>query len=343
MPANKGIWVLAEQREGELQEVSLELMGEGRKISDELGEELCAVVLGNNIEGLAAPLAQHSADKIYLIDSPWLASYSGEPYADVLSNLIRDKAPRAVLCGATSIGGDLAPRLAARLKTGLVSNCVALKLGDDGLLLQTKPTYGGKVHSTIICPNARPQIATVGPGILKIKSVNIPEKAEIIKVVPRFSSQRQRTKTAGVIKADPKTIDLSEAEIIVAGGRGVGSAENFKIIEELADVLGGCVAGSRMAVDAGWVPSDKLVGQTGVTVTPRLYVACGISGALHHTLGMKDSRTIVAINTDGNAPIFKLADLGIIGNLLDVVPTIVEQLRELSRQSEHSSMHQAGT
>lgn len=343
MPANKGIWVLAEQREGELQEISLELMGEGRKISDELGEELCAVVLGNNIEGLAAPLAQHGADKIYLIDSPWLASYSGEPYADVLSNLIRDKAPRAVLCGATSIGGDLAPRLAARLKTGLVSNCVALKLGDDGLLLQTKPTYGGKVHSTIICPNARPQIATVGPGILKIKSVNIPEKAEIIKVAPRFSSQRQRTKTAGVIKADPKTIDLSEAEIIVAGGRGVGSAENFKIIEELADVLGGCVAGSRMAVDAGWVPSDKLVGQTGVTVTPRLYVACGISGALHHTLGMKDSRTIVAINTDGNAPIFKLADLGIIGNLLDVVPTIVEQLRELSRQSEHSSMHQAGT
>lgn len=322
---------MAEQKGGVLPEASLELVSEGRRLADKLGQELCAVVMGSEISALGVQLARHGADKVYVLDSPSLARYCGELFAQAASELIRDRRPEVLLLSTTPVGEDLAPRLAASLRTGLASDCVALSLNQDGLLLLTKPTHGGRVHSTIICPSARPQIATVRPGETKVKSPE-PRKGEIITLSPRLHQDRTGTRVVGFIEADPKTLSLEEAEIIVSGGRGMGSAQNFRLLEELADALGGSVAGSRMAVDAGWVPADRLVGQTGKMVAPELYIACGISGAPHHALGMKGSRAIVAINKDRYAPIFKLADIGIVGDVVEVVPAITHQLRQMKHR-----------
>ena len=329
---DKGIWILAEQREGELQEVSLELVCVGRKIADELGEQVFIVIAGSNIAGLADSVTGYGADKVYLLDSPLLAVYCGELYTEVLSDFIREQNPKIVLGAATPTGKDLAPRLAARLKTGLVSDCVTLGAGEDGLLVGTKPTYGGKVYSTIICPTAKPQMATIRPGVIEIKRQDT-KKVERILTIPQFNEKKSRTRLAGFVKADPKTISIDEAEVVVAGGRGMGSAENFRLLEELADTLGGSVAASLVPVDEGWVDRKKLVGQTGLTVSPKLYVACGISGAIHHILGMKDSRVIIAINKDSNAPIFKVADMGIVGDISKVLPVITHKLRELWKKT----------
>ena len=327
MRSERGVWALAEQREGELQEVSLEVMEMAGRIAEELEEELCAVVTGQDIGELGEQLAHYGINKVYILDSPLLATYDGELYTEALSKLIIDRSPWIFLCSATSKSRDLAPRLAARLGTGLVSDCVALDLDENGLLLQTKLICSDRVQSTVVCPIRRPQMATLRLGFIEAKS-SAPRKAEgveVIKVSPQLSVERHY-RPAGFIKADPKTMNITEAEIVVAGGRGVRSAENWLLLKELADVLGGCLAGSRMAVDAGWVASDRQVGQTGKIVTPKLYIACGISGALHHTLGMKGSKTIVAINKDPNAPIFKLADIGIVGDLTEVIPAIINQL-----------------
>ncbi len=332
MSADKEIWVLAEYDEGGLSDVSLELLSEGRRFADKLGDELSAVLVGHDNPALVNRLSDHGADRVYLVDSPLLEN-SVELQAQALSSLIREQKPRILLCGSTSFGRDIAARLAAALKTGLASNCTALDLSEDGLLLQTKSVYRDKASATLICPTALPQIATVVPGVMDIKRAKIAKQAEVIRVDPRLDSSVPCAKVVRFAKGDPKTMSLEEAPIIVSGGRGVGSRENFQLLEKLAGVLGGVVAGSRMAVDEGYISSTKQVGQTGKTVTPKLYIACGISGSVYHTMGMKDSKTIVVINKDRNAPMFNMADLGIVGDLLEIVPAITNEIMVMSEAS----------
>jgi len=326
MSSYKDVLVIAEQSAGELHDLSLELLVEGRRVAEELNSELCAVVLGGDVVHLVQPLAENGADKIYAIEDPLLQSYSGEYYTDALSDLIREVAPKIVLCGATYTGSDLAPRIAAKLKIGLVTNCMNIKLTQNDLLL-TKPTHGNRVHTTFSCSSSS-QMATLNEGTSRFTSLDKAGKAVVINIASSLDPSKRKVKITDVIQADRETMNLDEADVIVAGGKGVGGADNFKLLDELAEALGGCVAGTRMAVDAGWISSGRLVGQTGSIIRPKLYIACGISGALHHTLGMKDSKKIVAINTDANAPIFRIADVGIVGNLLDILPKMVDQLKE---------------
>jgi len=327
MPADKGVWVFIELKEGEIRDVSLELLSEGRKIAGKPGEGVCAVVVGGKIQKQQTDrLAHYGADRIYLVENP--LDYSAELYTEILVSLIRDQKPRIVLCGATATGKDLAPRVAARLKAGLGSDCTSLDLTEEGVLLQTKPAYGGRLSVEFALPETSPQIVTVRPGVMEMEKPNTSLKAEIMPVAPQIGSVEPRSRVVDFIRADPKTISLSEADIIVAGGGGAGDRENFRLIEELAEVLGGTVGASRVPVDEGWVPFDKQVGQTGKTVEPSLYIACGISGTIYHTMGMKDSKAIVAINKDRSAPIFKLADMGIVGDLMEIVPAIITLLRE---------------
>ncbi|MCL5959171.1 MAG: electron transfer flavoprotein subunit alpha/FixB family protein, partial [Chloroflexi bacterium] len=308
MSTASGIWVLAEQRNGELQEVSLELVGEARKLADELKEELWAVLLGSSVENLTPPLAHYGADKVLVAEHPLLENYTTEAFTSALTGLITQYQPSTVIIGATSVGRDLAPRVATRLKTGLVTECTILKAGEKGALLMTKPTHGGKVYTTFTCNSARPQMATVRPGVLGLGKANTSRKAAIVRAEVGEDLGEIRTKVTGFGKADPKTVDLTEAEIIVAGGRGVGSLEKYRLIEELAELLGGSVGGSRVARDAGWVPFERQIGQTGRTVAPNLILTAGISGATQFANGMKDSKAIIVINKDRNAPIFKIAD-----------------------------------
>lgn len=321
---------MAEQRQGELQEISLELVCCGREIADKLSEELCAVLFGKDTAGIPAALSHYGADKVYVINDSPLKGYPAEAYTEALSTLITEQTPRIVLCGATSFGKDLASRLAARLKTGLASDCTALEVNDDGLLLQVRPIYGGQLEATVISSVAKPQIATVRPGIVDVKPSKIERRAEIISVEPQPATTSSRI--VGFVKADPRTVSLDEAEIIVAGGGGIGSNEDFELLDELAELLGGCVGASRVPVDKGWVPLEKQIGQTGMTVAPKLYIACGISGSIYHTMGMKDSKVIVAIDKDRNVPIFKLADMGIVGDCREMLRAIIYQLREALEQ-----------
>ena len=330
MSADKGVWVFIELQEGEIRDVSLELLSEGRKIADRTGEEVCAVVVGSDIQEQTERLAHYGAGRVYVFETPLCQSYSAERYTQILVTLIREQKPKIVLFGATAIGKDLAPRVAARLKTGLGSDCSSLDLTEEGLLLQSKLAYGGRVSAVITCPWTSPQIVTVRPDVMEMGKPDTSLKAEVIRVTPQVSGVEPRSRVVDFIRADPKTISLSEADIIVAGGGGVGSRETFRLIEELAEVLGGTVGASRLPVDEGWVPFDKQIGQTGKTVEPSLYIACGISGTIYHTMGMKDSKAIVAINKDRNAPIFKLADMGIVADLREVVPAIISLLRERS-------------
>lgn len=332
MPSEGAIWVIAEQRGGKLQDVSLELISEGCRLADKLKVQLDAIIIGSNIKELAPPLVQRGADKVWLLDNPSLANYCPEFYTDALVELIKANQPSLVLFGHSSIGRDLAPRIAARQRTGLVTGCTSITV-EKGGLVYSKPSYGEKASSNVICPKARPQVVTVKPGVLDIASPNPKRTAEIVQVTPQFSGE-PKIKVVDFIKADPKTVSLTEAEVIIAGGGGVGGANNWHVIEELADALESSVAASRVAVDAGWVKSERQVGQTGKTVNPRLYVACGISGAIQHTMGMKDSKLIIAINKDRNAPIFKLADVKVIGDLLEIVPAITAKIREIRKSRE---------
>ncbi len=333
----KGVWVLAEHKQGQLADISLQMVSGGRQLADMLNEDVCAIVAGNENRELADTLASYGTDKVYFLDSPQLLSYSAELYVDVLSRLIEDQCAGVFLCGATLAGRDLAPRLAARLKTGLVTDCVALTVEAGGSLVPTKATCGGKVYTRVSYLTSRPHLVTVRPDVFEIKKSSNVKKPGIISITPRLNGKEPRVKTAGFIKGDPKTIGIEEAEMIVAGGRGMGSADNFPVLEELAEVLGASVAASLQAVDAGWVSSARQVGQTGKIVAPRLYIACGISGASYHTLGMKDSETVVAINTDRHAPIFKMADVGIVGDVLEVVPAITNKLKAIAGEGSRVS------
>lgn len=326
----KNIWIFAEQRNNKVEPVVYELLGEGAKLAAKLGQKLGVVFLGSDVKGEAKELIAHGADLVYLVEAPALLNFQEDPYAKILVSLIKEEKPNIILIGATMIGRSIAPKVATQVETGLTADCTGLEIDPDKkLLLQTRPAFGGNIMATIICPNHRPQMATVRHKVMK-KAVKEPaHQGEII--IKKFDAgfMDSRTKIIRFVEETTKTVNLAEADIIVSGGRGLGAPENFKLIEELAKVLGGAVGASRAAVDAGWIPYSHQVGQTGRTVCPKLYIACGISGAIQHLVGMQSSDVIVAINKDPSAPIFKVASYGIEGDLFEVVPELTKEFKKV--------------
>lgn len=326
----KGVWVFAEQRGGDLKRVATQLLGGGRALADALGQELAAMLLGQDIKGLAEELVKSGADKVYMADDAKLKNYQTDAYASVICNMIKQFKPNIVIYGATHIGRDLAPRIAQRLDLGLTADCTELTIdAEEKILLQTRPAFGGNIMATIITPRTRPQMATVRPGIMKELDKDDNRKGEIIEVSVKLSDEEIKTKILEIVKEAKKRVNLEEAKIIVSGGRGVGGKDGFKVIRELSEVLGGEVGGSRVAVEKGWIEQDHQVGQTGKTVRPMLYIACGISGSIQHRAGMQNSEIIVAINKDPEATIFKIAHYGIVGDLHEVVPLLIEEFKKI--------------
>lgn len=328
-----GVWVFAEQREGQLQKVSLELLGEGRKIADKLGSKLTALLIGNKVQNLVEDLSRHGADEVLVVDAPELEHYTTDGYTKAICELANAKKPNIIFIGATFIGRDLGPRVAARLETGLTADCTSLDVDvESGDLLATRPAFGGNLMATIVCPDHRPQMATVRPGVFEKLPLE-ENDATVENVEIKFNSNDIRTKIVEIIKEHKDIVDISEANVLVAGGRGIGSEENFKMLKELAEVMNGSIAASRAAVEKGWVDKDYQVGQTGKTVRPNIYVACGISGAIQHAAGMQDSDMIIAINKDANAPIMKIADYAIVGDVNKVVPEFIAQLKAMKEEA----------
>lgn len=328
----KGIWVFAEMKDGNIRKVTFELLSQGRQMAQKLAEELVAVVLGSGVEGVTGRLAEY-ADKVFWVDDPALGQYTTDAYATIITNLLKEHQPSVFLCGATIIGKDLSPRVAARLQTGLASDCTGLTIGDDGLLVAKRPVYAGKAFVEVVCPVSRPQMASVRPNVIEILPPNAGKKGTVHKVEAKVDPLSLRTAVIEVVKAAGAKVDLTEAEIIVSGGRGMKSAENFKVLEELAEVLHATVGASRAAVDSGWREHSDQVGQTGKVVTPNLYIACGISGAIQHLAGMGSSKVIVAINKDPEAPIFQKADYGIAEDLFKVIPILTAEFKKLLAES----------
>ena len=327
----KGVWVFAEQREGQLQKVSLELLGEGRRAADKLGVKLTALLLGSNIEGLADTLAKHGADEVLVADDARLEHYTTEGYTKVICDLANERKPGILFVGATFIGRDLGPRIAARLSTGLTADCTSIDVEvETGDLLATRPAFGGNLMATIACPDNRPQMATVRPGVFATVTSD-GANTKIEKVEVKLADSDIRTKVLEILKSKKEIIDIAEADFIVSGGRGVGSKENFALLQDLADALGGTVAGSRAAVENGWIEPGYQVGQTGKTVRPQIYIACGISGAIQHVAGMQDAEMIIAVNRDADAPIMKIADYGIVGDVVKVVPELINQVKDFKK------------
>lgn len=323
----KGVWVFAEQRDGMVAPVAYELLGVGRRLADELKTELSAVLFGST-EDQAKELIKWGADKVYHCNDPMFKEFNDEPYSQLLANLIKTHKPEIVLAGATPIGRSFIPRVAARVRTGLTADCTALEIDkDSGNLLQIRPAFGGNIMATILCPNHRPQMATVRPRVMKRGEYNSDRKGEIIPVSADNITSRTRVLET-VKEVSECMVNLQEADVIVAGGRGLGKPEGFKMLAELAEVLGGAVGASRAAVDAGWIPYSHQVGQTGKTVCPKIYIACGISGAVQHLVGMQSSDIIIAINKNPEAPIFNVATYGIVGDVYEVVPLLIKKLKE---------------
>ncbi len=346
----KHIWVFAEQRQGKLMNVSLELIGEGHKLAREIGNDtkIYALLVGSEVKNLVKECYEYGADGVYLIDDPLLKSYTTDGYTKVITDAINEHMPEIVLYGATHIGRDLAPRVAARLNTGLTADCTRLdvktatykayadkyttldtsSLDEDSAetrLLQTRPAFGGNLMATIICPNTRPQMSTVRPGVMQKRQRNEGAGGELIEIKPKLEQNDIRTQVIAIIKSAKEHVSLTEAEVICSGGRGLGNAAGFELIGRLADKLGGTVGASRAAVDAGWIDHSHQVGQTGTSVKPKIYFACGISGAIQHLAGMQNSDIIIAINKNPDAPIFEVADYGIIGDLYKVIPQLIEE------------------
>ncbi len=330
MLSNKEVWILSEQKEGELEDITLELAVVGHRIADKSNNSLAAIVFGENGPKLIDRLAGYGVDKIIAINDTNLKGYTTEVYSDALADIIKVHSPEAVLCGATLFGSDIASGLAARLETGLIPDCYYLDVDGSGLLLGNASIYGGKIQATFLCPEGRPQIVTLKPESTNIKVPKAGRGIEVVSIETQYPANLRQTMVSGYIKVDLDTIRLDQAEIIVAGGRGIGSSEGFRTLEELAELLGGRVGASLVAVDNGWVSSDKQVGQTGTIVRPRLYLAVGISGSIYHMMGMKESRVIVAINRDRNAPIFKLADMGIVGGWEEIIKSVIKLLKQES-------------
>jgi electron transfer flavoprotein alpha subunit len=330
LSAYKGVWVFAEQRNEKLMGTAFELLGEGRKLADKLEVELSAVLLGSGVENLSDELIHYGADRVILADHPELKMYTTDGYTKVIVDLVNSKKPEIILIGATNIGRDLGPRIAARLDTGLTADCTKLEIDEEQkILLQTRPAFGGNIMATIITPNHRPQMATVRPGVMKKLQPDTYRKGIVEKVAVQLEPKDIRTVVKEVVKSAKQAVNLVDAEVIVSGGRGLGNPDGFKLIEELAKELGGVVGSSRAAVDSGWISQDHQVGQTGKTVRPRIYIACGISGAIQHLAGMQSSDCIVAINKNPDAPIFDVADFGIVGDLYKVVPMMIEEVKKL--------------
>lgn len=326
---SKNVYVFAEQRDGVIQKVAYELIGKARELADALGQEVVAVVLGDGIQAAAAELFKFGADQVIAVDAPVLGEYSTEPYAKAMNAIIKAKEPEIVIYGATAIGRDLAPRVSARVHTGLTADCTKLEIDPETKLLNmTRPAFGGNIMATILCADHRPQMATVRPGVMQALE-SCDKVGEVEKFAVEFTPADMNVEICEVVKTDKKTVDITEAKILVSGGRGLGSAEGFAQLKDLADVLGGEVAASRAAVDSGWIEKDRQVGQTGKTVRPDLYVACGISGAIQHAAGMEESEFIVAINKEESAPIFGICDLGIVGDLNKIVPKLTEALKKV--------------
>ncbi|WP_313183087.1 FAD-binding protein [Lacrimispora sp.] len=323
----RDVWVFAEQREGALMPVVKELLGEGRKLADEIGCSLCSVLCGNHVEGLVDELFEYGADKVYLADHKELESYRTDAYTAVIHDAIKSYKPEIVLLGATHIGRDLGPCLAVRCNTGLTADCTKLEIDEeDKKIKQTRPAFGGNLMATIVCPNHRPQMSTVRPGVMEKAERQEGRKGQVIPVSVSFEKDDIRTRILEVVKQAGEAVSLTDAEIIVSGGMGLGGAEGFELLKKLADKLGGVVAASRAAVDAGWIDHSYQVGQTGTTVRPKLYFACGISGAIQHVAGMQNSEQIIAINKNPAAPIFEVADYGIVGDYNQVIPALIEAL-----------------
>lgn len=325
----KGVWVIAEHYKGKIHDVAFQLLGKGRELADKRKVDLTLVILGADFENRLDIISQYGQDEIIYVKSKILKDYYSDLYVKAISELIQEHKPEIVLIGATPTGRDFAPRVSKRLNAGLTADCTGLEIDDEtGNLLQTRPTFGGNILATIRTPNSRPQMATVRPGIFKIPEIKKKDvKTNTIEY--DFKEKDTVTKIVNIVTREKAKVNLEEAEIIVAGGRGVGSKENFKIIEELAEVLNAEVGGSRVAVELDWIENDHQVGQTGKTVSPRLYIACGISGAIQHIVGMQGADIIVAINRDENAPIFKVAHYGIVGDLHKVIPTLIEEVKRV--------------
>ncbi|EGT3747373.1 TPA: electron transfer flavoprotein subunit alpha/FixB family protein [Clostridioides difficile] len=322
-----GVWVIGEQREGKINPVTIELIGEGRKLADQLGKELAVVIAGYEVEKEVKELLHYSVDKVYYINDPLLKDFTTDGYAISIANLIERKKPEVVLVGATSIGRDIAPRIAGKVGTGLTADCTKLEIDStDNKLLQTRPAFGGNLMATIVCPKNRPQMSTVRPGVMA-KAVRNESETGILEIVtPELTEKMIRTRLVEILPQEKKSVNLTDARIIVSGGRGLKRAEGFELIKELADKLGAEIGASRAAVDSGWIEHSHQVGQTGTTVRPELYIACGISGAIQHLAGMSDSKYIVAINKDAKAPIFSICDYGIVGDLYEIIPEMIESL-----------------
>lgn len=335
----KGVYVFAQQVDNVLSGIAFELLGKAKDLAADLETDVTAVLVGYGIKELADSLAAYGADKVIVVDDPELKDYRTEPYTHALSSVIQKYKPEIMLVGATAIGRDLGPKVSARVATGLTADCTQLEIGDFPInpvpgkeqkhnqLLMTRPAFGGNTIATIACPDNRPQMVTVRPGVMqKIQRIN-GAKADVEEFNPGFIPNQQYVEIMDIVKTVTDTVDIMDAKILVSGGRGVGSPENFKILEDLARAVGGEVSCSRAVVDAGWKPKDLQVGQTGKTVRPNLYFAIGISGAIQHVAGMEESDIIIAINKDELAPIFEVADYGIVGDLNKIVPLLTEQIK----------------
>ena len=335
----KGVFVFAQQVDNVVSGIAYELLGKGKDLAKDLGTDVTAVLIGSDVKGLADQLAEYGADRVIVVDDPELKEYRTEPYAHALASVINEYKPEIMLVGATAIGRDLGPTVSARVKTGLTADCTMLEIGDFPLnptpgqeqlhnqLLMTRPAFGGNTIATIACPYNRPQMATVRPGVMQKIDKIAGAKANVVEFNPGFTPNDRYVEILNVVKAVKNTANIMDAKILVSGGRGVGSKENFKLLEDLAEVLGGTVSCSRAVVENGWLPVDLQVGQTGKTVRPQIYFAIGISGAIQHVAGMEESDLIVAINKDADAPIFDVADYGLVGDLNKIVPALTEALR----------------
>lgn len=324
-----GVWVYAEYRHDRLAPVALELLGVGRQLADQRGVGLSAVLVGSGLKGAARDLVAFGADTVYQVDDPVLADFSDESYAKILEDLIRRYRPEIVLAGATAIGRSFIPRVASGLATGLTADCTNLEIrGEDGMLLQTRPAFGGNVMATIVCPHTRPQMATVRPRVMPVSEPDYQRSGEIIELAPEPEWLASRVKVLKSVIEEQDQVNICEADIIVTGGRGLENEKGFAVIRELAAALGGAVGASRAAVDAGWMSYPHQVGQTGKTVCPKVYIACGISGAIQHVVGMQSSEVIVAINKDSEAPIFDVATYGIVGDLFEIVPRLIKKVEQ---------------
>jgi electron transfer flavoprotein alpha subunit len=336
----KGVYIYAEQVDNVLSNISFELLGEAKRLAAVLNTEVTAVLIGSNVKDLADQLAVYGADKVIVVDDPELKEYRTEPYAHALASVINEYKPDIMLVGATPIGRDLGPTVSARVATGLTADCTQLEIGKfplvalpgqeqkDNQLLMTRPAFGGNTIATIACPNNRPQMATVRPGVMQKIDPIKDAKANVIEFNPGFTPNNKYVEILEIVKNTVQTVDIQQAKILVSGGRGVGSAENFKLLDDLAAVLNGTVSCSRAVVDSGWKPKDLQVGQTGKTVRHHVYFAIGISGAIQHVAGMEESDIIIAINKDENAPIFDVADYGVVGDLNKIVPELTAAIKK---------------